>query len=356
LCLAALMPSLAACDENPGVSEIKTSAIVYGPDDRQEYFEIPSQSIRLRVAESMVALVPSALLVPGDNTLSRAKPWQEVDGLCSDERFADQPSLAFCSGLLVERDLVLAAGHCARLLAPAQIAVVFGYYYRAAGELAIGPGDIINVSRIVSESTAHPNGGQREDYAWFQLSSPAREPRSPVSLGSAHVTGREGESIIFVGASGGVPLKIDSGARVRNSRSDTGDYFTADTDTFRGASGGAAFNQELVPIGILARGGEDFVLTPEGCKTSVRRPASEITEEEFTYLGRAVEALCVSEPSRSVCRTYAEGTDKAQAGCSLVSLTDRASASRGKVIWALFLVVSLMARSRARQFRGFLRV
>jgi hypothetical protein len=60
----------------------------------------------------------------------------EANDLCEGEPFADQPSAAVCSGLLVDADLVLTAGHCARMLPCAEMRIVTGFFYREDGELA----------------------------------------------------------------------------------------------------------------------------------------------------------------------------------------------------------------------------
>src|SRR3954470_4223589 len=75
-----------------------TSAIVYGQDDRCEYFEVGDGSCRGLFEESAVALMPresAERLVAGDT--GALPTWAQADALCAGEPFADQPAAAFCS-------------------------------------------------------------------------------------------------------------------------------------------------------------------------------------------------------------------------------------------------------------------
>jgi hypothetical protein len=111
--------SLWGCGNSPSPEYgVARSTLVYGVDGRSEYFERAEPAVRERLALSSVALVPNLWLDGASGELTAAAPTsRELDGVCPDERFGDQPSIAFCTGVLVDWDLVLTAGHCVRVLA-----------------------------------------------------------------------------------------------------------------------------------------------------------------------------------------------------------------------------------------------
>src|SRR6185369_12437259 len=105
-----LAGAIAGCTPQPASSARTASAIVYGTDDRQEFFEVTATAERARIARSLVALVPKASLVRTAAGVIADRPtWGERDGLCPGERFSEQPAAAFCTGVLVDWDLVLTA-------------------------------------------------------------------------------------------------------------------------------------------------------------------------------------------------------------------------------------------------------
>jgi hypothetical protein len=140
-------------------------------DGRTEYFEVSDVSARSLVADSTVALILHRHLDRATGELAPTTPSLGVArGLCPDEPFYDQPAAAFCTGVLVDWDLVLTAGHCVRLLGLRDFAVVFGYHYASPGELALTPRDIAEPVQIVSEAMDQDAAdAQRLDYAWLRL-------------------------------------------------------------------------------------------------------------------------------------------------------------------------------------------
>jgi hypothetical protein len=246
------------CAGEADPSERAARAIVYGADDRREYFELASPGERATMAASMVALIPAASIRRApQGIVAEAPSWGDRDGLCPGERFAEQPAAAFCSGVLVDWDLVLTAGHCVRVLAPQDLRVVFGYYYVAPGRLAATEADVMEVSAIASEALDPASAEPRLDYAWLRLRRPVSPPLAPAPVHVRAPALTPGDPVVSIGAGGGVPMKADAGGRVRGLRAPWLDYFLADTDTSGGSSGGGGFDQQLSLLGILVRGGAD---------------------------------------------------------------------------------------------------
>lgn len=304
-----------------------SESIVYGEDGRKEYFELDDALVATTLAESMVALVPAGTLAPGAaDPASRIASYGSQAGLCDGEPFAEQPAAAFCSGVLVDWDLVLTAGHCVRQRSLGDTSIVFGYYYRTPGQLVIRRADVFHPVEIVAE-VLDTRSEPRFDYAWLRLDRQVALPRRPAPVYTAAPILAEGDAIISMGASGGVPIKVDSGGCLRGLRPGFADYFTADTDTSRGSSGGGAFDRQLGLLGVLSRGGTDLVTSTEAdCNITFSVPRDSVAEEEFTYAHRAVEALCREDPeASSLCRPDCEQPCEAlprpelsrHAGCSL---------------------------------------
>jgi hypothetical protein len=297
--------AMAACAESDGVGvDERESAIVYGADDRLDYFQVPDQQLRSLARKSLVAFIPrkSVVTVAGRPRID-APLLGEQTQLCENEPFFDQPEAAFCSGVLVDWDLVLTAGHCVRWLALRDFVVVFGYYYQEPGVLALSADEIFDAEEIVAEALDGAGVVPRLDYAWVRLSRPVRSPLSPAAIRSSVASSTEGEALTVIGAGGGVPLKIDQGASLRDARGAWHDYFTASSDTAHGASGGGAFDYEFALLGVLARGGTDLTTTERGCLVTNRAPEESEPQEEFTYAATALSGLCHAAPeSSSLCR------------------------------------------------------
>jgi len=333
--------------------------IVYGADDRTEYFALADASARALISGAMVALVSNQVLRSTGGDLARAPTWGDVDGLCPGEPFADEPAAAFCSGVLVDWDLVLTAGHCARLLAINDFEAVFDYYYDDSQRLAVRAGDSFPIAAIVAEALDTSGSAPRLDYAWLRLARPASPPRQPVSVHVAPPSLAKGAPVIAVGAGGGAPLKWDAGGHVQDPGAAWLDFFVVDADDSAGSSGGGAFDHELSLLGITARGGTDFVTTPDGCQTTFRAPDSSGAAEEFTCAFRAVAGLCAAAPqASSLCRAGCDEPCQAlpapvagpdDGGCTLAGTGGGGAAGVTVTLAALALV--LVRRRRLRSDR-----
>jgi hypothetical protein len=303
--IACLVVALSACSGIASSDGVATSqqAIVYGEDDRREYYQVEDPGRQALFRESVVVIAPRELAeslaarggagAAGANAGASVLPtWGEVMNLCPGEPFAEQPAVGFCTGVLVDWDLVLTAGHCASVSSPDQFRVVFGDYYVEAGRLALRAGDVYAPSEIVTTVHEVPGDGTRIDYAWIRLARPARPPHRPSAIHTRALALAERAPLLVISAGGGVPLKLDAGGEVTDPRSERLDHFVADTDTSQGSSGAAAFAADLAVIGVLSTGQPDFVTTSAGCLTTRREPDPAQAREQYTYAARAVEGLC----------------------------------------------------------------
>src|SRR5689334_14650966 len=106
LAATALLCWAVGCGSPPsGVSTV-SDELVYGRDDRVELFD--GEDLARKLAPSVVALgLRREIVEDASGSLAVSVPsWRERAGLCEDERFADQPSFALCTGVAIASDLV----------------------------------------------------------------------------------------------------------------------------------------------------------------------------------------------------------------------------------------------------------
>lgn len=357
----ALVGCSASADPTIAATGSAEQRFINGSDDRRQYFEVLADGERAAFEEFAVALMPrstSELLELG--AVSQVPTWGEANGLCDDEPFAEEPAAAFCSGVLVDWDLVLTSGHCVDFLPLESYRVVFGYYYAAPGELAVSPADVYEPAEVLLARADGQNPGERLDFAWLRLRERVRLPHRPAAVNTAPPGPALGAPVISIGAGGGAPLKLDAGGRVRNVRPGIDDYFVADTDTSEGSSGGGIFDADLALLGTLARGAPDYVETGAGCRVTARESDPALAREQFTFVHRAVEALCAMDASRALCDPSCEQPcasaarppdppERADEGCTL-SPTATSSGGSGKLARAgAALVLALLASTERRR-------
>lgn len=314
-----MFAALAACATSvggePELGENR-HAIIYGEDDRREVFDHPDLGLRGLAEGSVVALIPHARFVrksSGDLALA-SQVLEAAFEVCADERFATQPTAADCSGVLIDTDLVLTAGHCFGADASCErYAFVFDYFYTSAEQLepgaraSFGAGDVYGCRRVVARRVSTARDLMRIDYAVVQLDrSPAG--RTPATIRAEPLA--QGEPLATIGCVSGLPAKIDSGSHVLDPRAPNEDFFLLDSDTFEGSSGSGVFDAAARLVGVLVRGGQDYEPRPDaGCvvpkRVDLSADAGGLSSElgeEATYVARAVEETCARGwPSQRLC-------------------------------------------------------
>lgn len=343
----ALLLLSAACSATPSERAAHDqAAIVYANDDRKEVFE--GNELERRLAASTVALVRRTAL-DESGVGATAPSLASRDELCDGERFAQQPSVAFCSGVLVEPSLILTAAHCAQALPLSEVGVVFGYFYNEPGSLALTPADVAFPTQVVAQRSRSAEADV--DVAWLRLDRDVAAWPPIESIRSEPLA--DETPLVVVSASEGVPLKIDAGAAVRDARSAQSDYFVAESDTFHGSSGAGAFDTSGALVGILSRGKEDFSWTDAQCNVTVREPSS-TAAERYSYAPQAVAALCstptnTNGPCFSTCAAPCADTrtflKPSGGGCSMQPGRTGADAA-AFLVGAALLTTSLRRKQR----------
>jgi len=295
--------SLSGCEssQDDRVGRIERP-VVYGEDDRVDYYDHPSEIFKRLTRESIVALIPPRRLDMSDptNIVTTAETLGEAKDLCEGERFFDQPTAAGCSGTLIDRDLVLTAGHCIETDSECEgRLIVFNYYYVAEGVLeTITSDDVYECrERVVVEDASGV------DYGIIQLDRPVDPRYVPAPIRMSDTALEDGSSIIVIGFGSGVPAKIDDGGTVLDGRAHELDFFQGTVDTFHRNSGSGVFNEAGELVGVLVRGEPDYTRTAEGCNVVSVLPEVDPPGhgEDMTYVARAVEGLCASPWVSDLC-------------------------------------------------------
>ena len=231
---------------------------IYGTDDRIDVFEEGNPD-RRRMARAVCALVSSALLEDAGNGSYRLLG-QPAGGsgfpLCPDERFVDQPALAFCSGFLVGPDIIVTAGHCVIDFQLDLVRVVFGFEMLNATTPVTfaGPADVYEIAEVIQSV----NNGL-SDFAVLRLDRRVNAPGAfPLEV---RTTGRveTGTRVGVIGHPLGLPTKIAFGETTTIQRNLPGlPWFTTNIDGSEGNSGSPVINAETgVVEGVYVRSSID---------------------------------------------------------------------------------------------------
>jgi hypothetical protein len=309
--LALLFQMTVACGEQTFSAPLaeQQQTIVYGMDDRREPYEVDDPRLRELARSSLVALVAKSRFVvekDGQSVLL-ANDLRSDQALCADQRFAEQPALADCSGVLIDDDLVLTAGHC---FVEGDDCARYVYAFDFAYEAHRAPLTplLVRCRALVLRAVT-----TQLDYAIVQLERPVAD-RAPVALRSNPL--ELGEGLVTMGFPSALPAKIDQGARVRAIDPRLG-TFTLDSDTFQGSSGSPIVDAQGALVGVLGRGGVDYVsVADQGCRIPnvVGAAADGGYFEQATPLAPVRDALCASGwPSARLCQT---GPDCSDTRCS----------------------------------------
>jgi len=319
LVLLLLSTLLVSCsDGGEDGSELSTleGAAIFGADDRLDYYDVTDERLRAITRESIVALVSADSLILDDPDHIGLNTYTLGEGqyLCTKERFYDQPALAFCSGTLIDDDLVLSAGHCVvDFEACRKTLFVFDYYYESEDQLAtISKSDIYQCKDLVARTNNVYISGmepQGVDYSIVQLDRPVSSDRKPMPVRRAKTALPVSEPITVIGFGSGLPAKIETGGKVYDPRPAELDRFITSSDVFGGNSGSGAIDSSGQVAGVVVLGINDYVGNQQlQCYEAAVYP--EGPGVESTYVFHALDELCGSGwPSHPLCGVPAVCSD-----------------------------------------------
>lgn len=310
-------------------------SLIYGEDTRRDVYEVDNAQLAQLAIQSTVAFISAEHLVnTSDGSLAIVSDTLgESNNLCPGEAFATQPVAATCSGVLIDDQLVLTAGHCVSEDAVCGDQwLVFGYaIIDPDNVLAVDPAAMYRCKSIPVRRFGLDGDGRRLDYAIIELDRPVDSARHPVEVVSE--VPPVGSNATVIGYPSGVPAKVDSGAQVLYARPCL-DYFTISSDTFQASSGSGVFDDRGRLIGSFVRGGVDYEFVPDrGCAVARRivDVADPTEAEQASYVAPAITALCASGwASAKLCAVAADQTrdpsGQAAAPCMpQVPITDESS-------------------------------
>ncbi len=375
-CLAAITSCAVACSDPEALHvERSRGGVIHGEDTRRDVYELDDEDLAQLAIGSTVAFISTEHLAStsGGRFAVAAPTLRESNNLCRDEAFATQPAAATCSGVLIDAQLVLTAGHCVSdEVACGDSRLIFDYAMTEPDSpLVVDPAAVHRCKSIVVRAFGVDGDGRRLDHAVIELDRPVDPAREPVEVASwAPAVGSE---VTVIGYPSGLPVKVDSGAQLLYA-SPCHDFFTISSDTFQASSGSGVFDGHGRLAGTFVRGGIDYEYVPErGC--AVARRIEEVADpakaEQASTITPAIEALCAAGWDSGPCAVSAQhrGDSSAgpDAGACLPATDDDDGPSGGCAIGhspdgrpstgALFAIATIglllrRGRRRARDGRG----
>jgi hypothetical protein len=321
-------------------ARVEEQRLIYGNDDRKEYYQIDDAALQAYASRASIALVPKGAVSVVDGRIALSGPsWQSQDQLCPDVAFGTDPAIAFCSGVLVAPDLVLTAGHCLSERDCAGMALLRNFRRSSPGHIDPLTLDDMRFCRtVLAWDSGEENTKDRTDFAWIELDDSFDVPEGDTLAVLRLDPGvRTGQRILSFGYGGGGPVKLDTGT-VSDARPGHGDFFFTNLDAFSGMSGAPVLDEQLRVVGIDNRGAPDFVFD---AADQCQRPSmldDDAGVEASTHAFRALAKLCQQAPRRDICTPFTV----TGGGCHV-----SAAAASDRYLFALpIAVVAIVARRR----------
>ena len=253
--------------------------VQYGQDSRTELFQHTDVRLRDMAASVGVFVQSEQIKVSKDVVTLNGYTLNEMSELgwlvkntsapmCSGELFTSQPAPGFCTGFLIEDDVLVTAGHCLQKVSCSDTSVVFDFYMESNNSTATISSDSVYRCAEVLAQAIPSQANQNLDYAIIKLDRPTGRPVIDYDLETQL---KAQTKVAVIGYPSGLPLKIASDAVVTSNEVDE-PFFVTNLDTFGSNSGSPVINTDTYLVeGILVRGANDYVLSNDQTCIQVNR-------------------------------------------------------------------------------------
>jgi len=246
--------------------------VAYGFDNRLDVYQLPiDDPFRILTEQSVVAMVSRSLVQHPDengrfdtlfsrNNYPSSQRLETLFDLCDSQRFLKDPTVALCTGTLIAPDKILTAGYCLDTTSCLSTSFMFGYYVTGRDSEGYPTFPEITADDIYHCDYVLNNYSEEINFAIVYLDRPVNASKFvPVNITTSKLPLKIDSEVTSIGFPSGIPAKIVKDGRVTDPRNDTLDYFFVDIDAFNGFSGAGVFNNDLVEVGILFMGIQDYV-------------------------------------------------------------------------------------------------
>lgn len=231
---------------------------IYKTDDR----EVVSRKSPARIQEIARAIgyiISNDYLTKGlFKTTIQANSLKNEANMCVDEKFVKFPSASNCTGFLVDKDIMISAGHCFETESDCSSKkIIFDLDEKKQSEngYSVFNTAVFSCKRIIVQSFS-----DEADYSIIQLEKvPAG--RKPLVLNTQKKISDDSK-VFMVGHPMGLPQIYSKAARIVDNMNPS--KFKAELDSFSGNSGSPVINAKTFQVeGILVGGQEDLVFDSE---------------------------------------------------------------------------------------------
>ena len=273
------------------------SKAIYGDDDRFEAINHPNQHL-VEQSRSVAAMVHANKLIlsetPGIIDFKKSTLDEVMkNGLCPGERYAEQYSLATCSGFLIASDTILTAGHCVE---NEKDCVRYKWIFDFDNHSEYFSQDNVYSCKKVIKQALVERRRTLKDYSIVQLDRSVIG-RTPLDFNRTGLL-KSAQPLAVIGHPMGLPLEIASNGKSQKWNDDEKKhflsnifkrfwFFRASVDSFAGNSGSPVINTQTQLVeGILIKGAPDYTLTyefGEPCQKAVIYPDHDTEAEEVVF-------------------------------------------------------------------------
>lgn len=237
------------------VTSYSFDEVVYGNDDRKDLNEEMPNEWREWAAATAAMIHERKILKQEDGSFSISRSDLLGDAICKGERFLNQPTTAFCSGFLIDKDILVTSNFCVgggQYCGSTSYRWVFNYSVKA------GFNDVDEISDIsvfkCKEVISYSSG--KSDYAVIRLDRGVEGVKPLKFRKNERIKLKVGDKLVTIGHPSGLPTKVDGGGRVVKIQDE---IFHANLDTFYGSSGSPVINQKTGLVeGIMSKGHQDY--------------------------------------------------------------------------------------------------